>query len=427
MKKTRNRILCGLLAAVIAVSGWNPGTEVRTFAAGSYQSAIDKAKQEKEALEKKKQEMADKIAALQSDKKSTEEYIKKVDEELSNAYLEMTALEESIAACDKNLRETEIELSEAIETKNNQYATMKARIKYMYENGETSFWEIFTGANSLEDLLNQVEYRAQIAAYDDSLLKRYEASCEAVKKKEEQYEYERVMLNAEKEKQQLQIESLNQLVMAKAQYVEELTQSLGISEEQYFEYYEEIENKTLEIADLEEKERKRVEEEERKRREEEERRKREEEERRRREEELKKLGLTDETNLDNILWPFPSDHNVYSKFGYRTSPITGKKEYHSGIDIGGAYGADIVAALAGKVITAKWSAMNGYHIVIDHGNGITTHYLHASKLLVSVGDYVRQGQTIMKCGSTGWSTAPHLHFTTKINGTLVDPLDYLKP
>lgn len=427
MKKTRNRILCGLLAAVIAVSGWNPGTEVRTFAAGSYQSAIDKAKQEKEALEKKKQEMADKIAALQSDKKSTEEYIKKVDEELSNAYLEMTALEESIAVCDKNLRETEIELSEAIETKNNQYATMKARIKYMYENGETSFWEIFTGANSLEDLLNQVEYRAQIAAYDDSLLKRYEASCEAVKKKEEQYEYERVMLNAEKEKQQLQIESLNQLVMAKAQYVEELTQSLGISEEQYFEYYEEIENKTLEIADLEEKERKRIEEEERKRREEEERRKREEEERRRREEELKKLGLTDETNLDNIRWPFPSDHNVYSKFGYRTSPITGKKEYHSGIDIGGAYGADIVAALAGEVITAKWSAMNGYHIVIDHGNGITTHYLHASKLLVSVGDYVRQGQTIMKCGSTGWSTAPHLHFTIKINGTLVDPLDYLKP
>ena len=169
MKKTRNRILCGLLAAVIAVSGWNPGTEVRTFAAGSYQSAIDKAKQEKEALEKKKQEMADKIAALQSDKKSPEEYIKKVDEELSNAYLEMTALEESIAACDKNLRETEIELSEAIETKNNQYATMKARIKYMYVNGETSFWEIFTGANSLEDLLNQVEYRAQIAAYDDSL------------------------------------------------------------------------------------------------------------------------------------------------------------------------------------------------------------------------------------------------------------------
>lgn len=414
------------MAAILA-SGLRSGAGADVFAESSYQSAIDKAKKEKEALEKKKQEMAEKIAAIEADKKSTEEYIKKVDEELSAAYLEMVALEDSIATCERNLEETTVELANAIETKNNQYATMKARIKYMYENGETSFWEILMGANSLEDLLNQVEYRAQIAAYDDSLLKRYEESCEQVKKKEEQYEYQLVTLNAEKDKQQLQIDSLNQLVINKAMYVEQLAESLGISEEQYFEYYEEIENKTLQIADLEEKERKRVEEEERKRREEEERRKREEEERKRREEELKKLGLTDETNLDNIRWPFPTDHNVYSYFGYRTSPITGKKEYHSGIDIGGAYGADIVAALAGKVITATWSSMNGYHIVLDHGNGVTTHYLHASKLLVNVGDYVRQGQVIMKCGSTGWSTAPHLHFTIRVNGALVDPLDYVKP
>lgn len=415
------------MVAVTAVSGlcFFVGRDV--FAEESYQSAIDKAKQEKEALEKKKQEMADKIAALEKDKKSTEEYIQKVDEELSLAYQEMTELNDSIETCQKNLENTAVELAKAIETRENQYAVMKARIKYMYENGETSFWEILTGATSLEDLLNQVEYRAQIAAYDDSLLKRYEQSCEQVKQKEEQYEYELVTLNAEKEKQQLQIDSLNQLVANKAKYVEELTGALGISEEQYFEYYEEIESKTLQIADLEEREKKRIEEEERRRREEEERRKREEEERRRREEELKKLGLTDETNLDNIRWPFPTDHNVYSQFGYRVSPITGLKEYHSGIDIGGAYGADIVAALAGEVITAKWTAMNGNHIVIDHGDGVTTYYLHASKLLVNVGDYVRQGQVIMKCGSTGWSTAPHLHFTIKINGALVDPLDYLTP
>ena len=190
---------------------------------------------------------------------------------------------------------------------------------------------------------------------------------------------------------------------------------------------EEIESKELEIADLEERERKRVEEEERKRKEEEERLRREEEERKRREEELKKLGLTDQTSVDNMIWPFPGDPNIYSYFGYRTSPITGKREYHSGIDIGGAYGANIVASLAGRVTTAGYSSMNGNHVVIDHGNGVTTHYLHASKLLVSVGDYVKQGQVIMKCGSTGWSTAPHLHFTIRINGALVDPCDYVKP
>lgn len=427
MKQKLKKGICyiGLLAVMASMVPMGHGNTA--LAGESYQSAIEKAKKEKEELEAKRQEAADRIAALEADKKSTEEYIQKVDAELSLAYTQMEELEERIALCADALDTAKIELEDAVDTKEKQYATMKARIKYMYENGETSFWELLTGADSLEDLLNQVEYRSQIAKYDDNLLKRYEASCEEVKKKEEACELALVELNAEKEEQQLQIENLSVLVANKAAYMDELTSSLGITEEQYFEFYEEIESKELQIADLEEKERLRVEEEERKRREEEERLRREAEERKRREEELKKLGLTDETSVDNMIWPFPGDPNIYSYFGYRTSPITGKREYHSGIDIGGAYGADIVASLAGQVTKATWSSMNGNYVVIDHGNGVTTHYLHASKLLVKAGDYVKQGQVIMKCGSTGWSTAPHLHFTIRINGALVDPCDYVSP
>ncbi|MBQ9767249.1 MAG: peptidoglycan DD-metalloendopeptidase family protein [Lachnospiraceae bacterium] len=427
MKQKLKKGICyiGLLAVMASMVPMGHGNTA--LAGESYQSAIEKAKKEKEELEAKRQEAADRIAALEADKKSTEEYIQKVDAELSLAYTQMEELEERIALCADALDTAKIELEDAVDTKEKQYATMKARIKYMYENGETSFWELLTGADSLEDLLNQVEYRSQIAKYDDNLLKRYEASCEEVKKKEEACELALVELNAEKAEQQLQIENLSVLVANKAAYMDELTSSLGITEEQYFEFYEEIESKELQIADLEEKERLRVEEEERKRREEEERLRREAEERKRREEELKKLGLTDETSVDNMIWPFPGDPNIYSYFGYRTSPITGKREYHSGIDIGGAYGADIVASLAGQVTKATWSSMNGNYVVIDHGNGVTTHYLHASKLLVKAGDYVKQGQVIMKCGSTGWSTAPHLHFTIRINGALVDPCDYVSP
>ncbi|MBQ3028735.1 MAG: peptidoglycan DD-metalloendopeptidase family protein [Lachnospiraceae bacterium] len=427
MKQVLKKGICyiGLLAVLISIVPMGHGNEA--LAGQSYQSAIDKAKKEKEELEKKRKEAADRIAALEADKKSTEEYIQKVDEELSAAYAQMEDLEERIALCADALDAAELELDEAKATKENQYATMKARIKYMYEIGETSFWELLTGSDSLEDLLNQVEYRSQIAEYDDNLLKRYEATCEEVKAKEESYALAWVELTAEKEEQQLLIDNLAVLVANKAAYMDELTATLGITEEQYFEFYEEIESKELQIADLEEKEKKRIEEEERKRREEEERLKREAEERRKREEALKKLGLTDETSIDNMIWPFPGDPNIYSYFGYRTSPITGKREYHSGIDIGGAYGADIVASLAGQVTKATWSSMNGNHVVIDHGNGVTTHYLHASKLLVKAGDYVKQGQVIMKCGSTGWSTAPHLHFTIRVNGALVDPCDYVSP
>ncbi len=427
MKQILKKGICYMGLFAVLCSMVPMGHKTVVSAEESYQSAIDKAKKEKEELEALKKETAARIEALEADKKSTEEYIKKVDEELSLAYDAMEVLNQNIAECEEALKNAGEELEAAIETKENQYAIMKARIKYMYENGETSFWELLTGADSLEDLLNQVEYRSQIAAYDDNLLKRYETSCEEVKKKEESYELALVGLNAEKEEQQLQIDNLSILVANKAAYMDELTTNLGITEEQYFEFYEEIESKELEIADLEEKEKKRIEEEERKRREEEERLRREEEERKRREEELKKLGLTDETSVDNMIWPFPGDPNIYSYFGYRINPISKKPENHSGIDIGGAYGADIVASLAGRVTKATWSSMNGNHVVIDHGNGVTTHYLHASKLLVKAGDYVKQGQVIMKCGSTGWSTGPHLHFTIKINGTNVDPCKYVSP
>ena len=427
MKQKWKKGICYIVlaAALVSTVSGVPGKVVR--AEESYQSAIDKAKEEKEALEQLKQEMADRIAEIEADKAQTQEYIEEVDAELALAYEAMEELDRSISDCEIALEEAGIELEDAVKTKETQYATMKARVKYMYENGEASIWELITGADSLEDLLNQVEYRSQIAAYDDNLLKRYEEICEEVRRKEEAFQIRKVELEAEKEEQQLQIDNLNILVANKAAYMEQLTADLGISEEQYFEYYEEIESKELEIADLEERERKRIEEEERKRTEEDERLRREAEERKRREEELKKLGLTDETSVDNMIWPFPGDPNIYSYFGYRTSPITGKREYHSGIDIGGAYGANIVASLAGTVTKATYSSMNGNYVVIDHGNGVTTHYLHASKLLVSQGDYVRQGQVIMKCGSTGWSTAPHLHFTIRINGALVDPCDYVRP
>lgn len=426
------------------------GATKKALAEASYQGAIEQAKKEKEALEQLRQEMSQKIAALEEDKKTTQEYLTGIDLELNAAYDEMERIDGNITECEEKLQQTGIELGNAIAKKEEQYELMKARVKYLYEHGEESFWEILTGSSSLENVLNRLEYRAQIARYDNTLLKRLEEAQAEVEHQQEKYEYELLLLENEKERQQIQIDGLNQLVANKAAYIEQLTTELGVSEEMYFEYYEEIESKSVEISELEEKEKKRIEEEERRRKAEEEaRKKREEEERKRKEEERKKAeeeakkkaeeekkrlaaiaagqGVKDETRLDHMLWPYPTNNDVCSLFGNRISPITHKSEYHSGIDIGGYTGDTIVAALSGKVITAKWTEMNGNHIVIQHENGVTTHYLHASKLLVNVGDYVLQGQAIMKVGSTGWSTAPHLHFTIRVNGEAVDPLKYVTP
>ena len=88
-------------------------------------------------------------------------------------------------------------------------------------------------------------------------------------------------------------------------------------------------------------------------------------------------------------------------------------------------GTNIYAAYDGVVVAATYSSTMGNYVMIDHGDGLYTIYMHASKLYVKVGDKVSQGQTIAAVGSTGYSTGPHLHFSVIINGNYVDPLKYL--
>ncbi|MBE5816873.1 MAG: M23 family metallopeptidase [Clostridiales bacterium] len=121
---------------------------------------------------------------------------------------------------------------------------------------------------------------------------------------------------------------------------------------------------------------------------------------------------------------FPASGTVTSTFGWRTVSGYGKS-YHYALDIANNTGTSVYAAAAGKVVAAGWYGNYGYRVKIDHGNGIQTLYAHASKLLVSVGQQVKQGQKIMLMGSTGWSTGPHVHFEVYVNGERVDPTKYV--
>ena len=112
-------------------------------------------------------------------------------------------------------------------------------------------------------------------------------------------------------------------------------------------------------------------------------------------------------------WPTSSGYTITSDFQWRTNPITGKRERHSGIDISGlGYGAPVYAANNGTIITKKYQGDYGNYITIDHNNGYWTLYAHMSRFApdINVGDTVARGQLIGYIGSTGWATGPHLHF-----------------
>ncbi len=119
----------------------------------------------------------------------------------------------------------------------------------------------------------------------------------------------------------------------------------------------------------------------------------------------------------SFLWPARGP--LTSRFGWRVHG------HHNGIDIAASRGAPIYVAKAGQVVFAGWYFGYGLAVIVDHGDGVSTIYGHASKLLVPIGEVVAAGQVIALVGSTGDATGPHLHFEIRVNGRPLNPMHYL--
>jgi murein DD-endopeptidase MepM/ murein hydrolase activator NlpD len=117
----------------------------------------------------------------------------------------------------------------------------------------------------------------------------------------------------------------------------------------------------------------------------------------------------------------PAAGVVSSGFGFRADPFTGENKFHKGLDIAAPLGSPIKAAAAGKVVFSGWADGYGNLVTVDHGDGISTRYAHSAANLVNAGADVAAGQEIALVGSTGRSTAPHLHFEVHKNGQPIDP------
>ena len=117
----------------------------------------------------------------------------------------------------------------------------------------------------------------------------------------------------------------------------------------------------------------------------------------------------------------PVDGVLTSPFGYRTHPITGKTDFHTGVDLAAAEGTPIAAAWAGVVAETGQDEINGNYVKVIHSGTVCTTYNHLSKIAVTTGERLIRGQTVGLVGSTGVSTGPHLHFELLIDGVRVDP------
>ncbi len=420
---------------------------------------LKQAEARKAEFEQKQKDSEAYLEELSGDIDKVSAYIQEVDEQLQEIYGRLSDLNFQISEKEEELVQTKLDLADAIERQQEQYETMKKRIRYTYENGSESILEILAGSHDIADFLNRVEYRVSIAEYDNTLYERYQAATKVVIATKEYLEASIANLEELKAEAEAEKTSYEELAAKKGEQLEQFMALYQMEEELLFNYMEEIDNNTASISELyqeqmeaqeaeaaareakeeearriaEEKARKEAEEAARKAAEAAARKAAEEAARKAALEALKQqrlsaadgITMTAETNLYKMIWPLPGDGRTFSGFGPRVAPCPGASTFHNGVDIGGEMGATVVSVLAGTVTRAGYNASAGYFVQVDHGDGVSTRYCHASKLLVSAGDYVLQGQPIMLVGSTGVSTGPHLHFAVIINGSYVDPMKYI--
>ena len=405
------------IAVLAAAAALTLGTVFSSYATSK---AIEDAKKKVSSMEEEKKKVESTLKELEGKKSDTAAYVKELDRNLSALAGELTKLEGDISQKEEQIEEAKVELETAKITENRQYEDMKLRIQYMYENGQTGLLESMMQSESIAELLNRAEYASQITSYDRKMLEEYRKTRQEVALKEEALKTEHQELLTLQDSTKAKQSSIKTLMASKEAELASYETKIASAQGEIDQYNSDIKAQEEHMARVEAEIR----------RKEEEARKAEEA---RRAEEAKKNqssaggDSTVKKGNTNFIWPCPASGRISSAFGDRSSPTEGASTNHKGIDIPAPSGSSIVAAADGKVVISTYSYSAGNYIMIDHGGGLTTVYMHCSQLLVKEGETVKQGQTIAKVGSTGYSTGPHLHFGVRSGGSYVNPSGYVSP
>lgn len=350
------------------------------------QSIIEKINAQKKAVQNT-------INNLKKLKNDTQKFIEELDKSLEALVDELNITLQNIENKQIEIDLTNANLEVARKSEEKQYSDMKLRIKFFYEKGETSILESILSGDNLEDILTKAEYIQSISNYDRKKLN------ELVEIKNQIYIYKQ---NLEKEKTELlelkeeelnQKENIEKLIEEKTKEIEDANSKINVSSAELKKLLAAQKAQEDEIASIERA--------------------------------IKARGNSSRVLVGGLIWPCPSSKRVTSNFGGRKAPTKGASTYHEGIDIGAPTGSAVIAAASGEIVISKYSYSGGNYIMIDHGSGIFTIYMHLSKRYYEVGKEVSQGQQIGEVGSTGYSTGPHLHFGVRKNGKYINPLSYV--
>lgn len=403
MIKHFKKILCIIVClGIVFLFPPKPVEAVTNDSIREKEAEIEAAKQEVSKLKSNMTDVEALKKELEKSKSSLTAYVTELDTQLANIQNKIDEYKTLITEKETEIEETTEELEAAVAKQEEQYEAMKARIKFMYECGDSLYMELLLSADNFVDLMNKADYIEALSAYDRNQLDEYISTTELIALCKEELEIEKEALEEAKIAVEGEETAVNTLISEKQTQLTSVNTDISNKAAAIKEYEELIAQENEEIKALE----KAV-----------------------AEEKARLAAANAKARVYDggmFSWPCPSYTRISEEYGNRTHPILGTPQFHNGLDMAAPYGSVIYAAYDGDVVAASYSSSMGNYIMIDHGDGLYTIYMHASALYVSKGQSVYKGQSIAAVGSTGRSTGNHLHFSVRLNGNYVSPWNYLK-
>ena len=357
---------------------------------------VNELKEEASSLDAEKEELQAKLDALEDDKSQAVARKELLDQQIANTEAQISNVQAQIDEYTALIAQTEQELTEAEEQEAAQYDLFCDRVREMEKQGEVSYWAVLFRSTSFTDLLGRLDAVNEVMKYDQGVIddlkdlqaeiEEKKATLETSKTESESAKAELVSKQSELNTQRSEANAVIQQLSANESETEGVLADLEAQQDALWAEAQRLSDQLVAQQAA--------------------------------------SGQSTESNPGGYIWPVDSRY-ITSTMGGRESPGGIGSTNHKGTDIGRVgYTSSVYASKSGTVIVSQYSSSYGNYIVISHGSGNTTLYAHMSKRLVSVGDYVDQGDTIGITGSTGNSTGPHLHFEVTENGVRVNPLSH---
>lgn len=375
------RLLALLLLLVVVL----PALVAHADTISDKQKELDIIKQQMKAAEQKAAQINQQQKSVTAELSDLEKAIDRTSSDLRTIETRLRNTENELVTVTQELADTEARLEE----RNNQLGN---RLRALYERGSISYLEVLFNATTFADFVNRFVLLKTVVNQDVNIYHSVQADKALVEERKASAEVKKQEIASLREQTAVQKANLESRSASRTQVLTQLNQDKA----QAVKAYNELNALAQEVDKV-----------------------------------IKAYQAKNSTGTGTGIytWPTPGYTKITSAFGWRTHPIFKTKEFHSGVDIGGAgiVNKNIVAADSGTIILADWLGGYGKTVIIDHGKGMSTLYAHTNTLLVKAGDKVVKGQAVAKVGSTGNSTGPHLHFEVRKNGERVSPLSYAKP